>query len=210
MLLALQQLCSSIRCWGKALFGKPGPRLTRFQELCEIQKVGEEPALPWCSHWKHSEDNPSPPLACCLQAHTEDVAGGHQPAGTGPLLVRGWLGMDVGTPKGKGEGSMGLSHKRREIILGKPGAAAGAQRGAHRATSSCSTAGPPPPAPISMERCCQPIPCSFQPLFFFFLFPLRRRQSRKLTPRSRRGGFEQDNPFGQASNTSMRAICFSD
>lgn len=76
--------------------------------------------------------------------------------------------MDVGTPKGKGEGSMGLSHKRREIILGKSGAAAGAQQGAHHATSSCSTAGPPPPAPIPMERCCQPIPGSFQPLLFLF------------------------------------------
>ena len=45
----------------------------------------------------------------------------------------------------------------------------------------------------------QPIPATFHALFP----PLRRRQSGKLASCSRRGGFEQDNPFGQASNTSM-------
>lgn len=48
------------------------------------------------------------------------------------------------------------------------------------------------------------LPPSKQVWFFFFSFsPLRKRQSRKLALCSRQGGFEQDNPFGQASNTSV-------
>lgn len=39
--------------------------------------------------------------------------------------------------------------------------------------------------------------------FLFFGPPPRRGWSRKLASCSRQGGFEQDNPFGQASNTSM-------
>lgn len=51
----------------------------------------------------------------------------------------------------------------------------------------------------------QPVPASFQAglVFFFSFSPLRKRQSRKLALCSRQGGFEQDNPFGQASNTSV-------
>lgn len=44
------------------------------------------------------------------------------------------------------------------------------------------------------------IPASFQALLFS---PLRRRQNRKLASCSQQGGFEQDNPFGQASESSM-------